>query len=67
MLLWLLVMRSPRGAIWWAVAVTLCVGLTAFLKIAFYGCPPVPDLHNPSGHTSLSTLFYGAMSLVAAR
>jgi membrane-associated phospholipid phosphatase len=66
MLLWLLVMRSSRGAVWWAVTVAFCVSITALLKISFYGCPPASDLHSPSGHTSLSTLVYGAMTLVAA-
>jgi len=66
MLLWLLVMRSPRGAVWWAITVAFCVGMTALLKVSFYGCPPTPDLHSPSGHTSLSTLVYGAMTLVTA-
>jgi hypothetical protein len=65
-LLWLLVMRSPRGAVWWAVTVAFCVSITALLKVSFYGCPPAPDLHSPSGHTSLSTLVYGAMTLVTA-
>lgn len=66
MLLWLLAMRAPRGAVWWGIAVTFCLGMTALLKISFYGCPPIPDLHSPSGHTSLSTLVYGAMTLVTA-
>ena len=66
MLVWLLLMRSPRGAIWWAIAVALCSGLTAILKVSFYGCPPTPDLRSPSGHTSFSTLVYGAMTLVSA-
>jgi len=65
-LLWLLFMRSPPLAAWWAIAVALCAGVTAFLKLSFYGCPPTPDLHSPSGHTSLSTLVYGAMTLVCA-
>jgi hypothetical protein len=56
MLLWLLLMGSPRGAAWWAIAVALCASLTAILKVSFYGCPPIPDLHSPSGHTSFSTL-----------
>jgi membrane-associated phospholipid phosphatase len=64
MLLWLLLMRSPRGAAWWAIAVVCCAGLTAVLKVLFYGCPPTPDLHSPSGHSSFSTLVYGAMTLV---
>jgi membrane-associated phospholipid phosphatase len=66
MLLWLLLMRSPRGAAWWAMAVVFCAGLTAVLKVFFYGCPPTPDLHSPSGHTSFSTLVYGAMTLATA-
>jgi membrane-associated phospholipid phosphatase len=66
LLLWLLLMRSPRGAVWWAIAVVFCAGLTAVLKVSFYGCPPAPDLRSPSGHTSFSTLVYGAMALVTA-
>ncbi len=66
MLLWLLAMRSPRDAAWWAIAVALCVGTTVLLKVWFYGCPAAADLHNPSGHTSLSTLVYGAVALVTA-
>jgi membrane-associated phospholipid phosphatase len=66
MLLWLLLMRSPGGAVWWAIAVVSCAGLTAILKISFFGCPPTAHLHSPSGHTSFSTLVYGAMALVPA-
>jgi membrane-associated phospholipid phosphatase len=66
MLLWLLLVRSARGAAWWAIAVVVCTGLTAVLKISFYGCPPTSDLHSPSGHTSFSTLVYGAMTLATA-
>ena len=65
-LLWLLLIRHQRGAAWWAIAVAFCAGLTAFLKVAFYGCPPTPGLHSPSGHTSFSTLVFGAMTLVSA-
>lgn len=65
-LLWLLLIRCPRCAAWWVIAVAFCTGLTGLLKISFYGCPPTPDLHNPSGHTSLSTLVYGTMTLVTA-
>jgi membrane-associated phospholipid phosphatase len=64
---WLLLMRTPRRAAWWwAVAVASCVSVTAVLEVVFYGCPPAPDLHSPSGHTSLSTLIYGAIALMAA-
>jgi membrane-associated phospholipid phosphatase len=64
--LWLLSSRAPRAALWWVAAVLLCGGGTAILKIFFWGCPPLPDLHSPSGHTSLSTLVYGALALVTA-
>jgi membrane-associated phospholipid phosphatase len=66
MLGWLLFMRAARGAAWWVIAVLGCMGLTALAKISAYACPPAPDLHSPSGHTSLSTLVYGAMVLIAA-
>ena len=66
MLLWLLLMNSRGGAACWTIAVALCAGLTAILKIYFYGCPPTPDLHSPSGHTSFSTLVYGSVALVTA-
>jgi membrane-associated phospholipid phosphatase len=67
MLSWLVCMRLRHGAAaWWVVAVALCAGVTAILKIFFYGCPPASDLHSPSGHTSLSTLVYGAITWVSA-
>ena len=65
-LLWLLLLGSYRTAAWWAAAVGFCVGLTTISKIYFYGCPPAADMHSPSGHTSVSTLVYGAMALVTA-
>jgi membrane-associated phospholipid phosphatase len=63
---WLLLSRAPWAAAWWAAAIGVCAGLTASLKILFYGCPPASDLHSPSGHTSLSTLVYGAATLIIA-
>ena len=66
LVLWLLLSRCPRGAAWWAIAVVMCVGLTAVLKLTFYGCPPIPGLRSPSGHASFSTLVYGAITLVSA-
>jgi membrane-associated phospholipid phosphatase len=50
----------------WVFALSLCIGLTALLKIAFHACPPADNMHSPSGHTSLSTLVYGALTLVSA-
>jgi membrane-associated phospholipid phosphatase len=64
-LLWLL-RNSSRAAPQWVFALSLCIGLTALLKIAFHACPPADNMHSPSGHTSLSTLVYGALTLVSA-
>jgi len=65
-LLWLLVMRSAWAAIWWSIVVAICIGGTAVLKIYFFACPPIADLHSPSGHTSLGTLVYGAVIMFTA-
>ena len=65
-LLWLVLSGAPRVATWWTAVVVLCSGVTAGLKILFWGCPPIAHLHSPSGHTSLSTLVYGAMALFVA-
>jgi membrane-associated phospholipid phosphatase len=65
MLVWLLWLHARRAAVSWVVAVSLCIVGTALLKIVLYVCP-VPDLVSPSGHTSLSTLIYGALVLVIA-
>ena len=62
--LWLL--QSPRCAAWWVLALVCGVGSTVVMKLLFYGSPPTADMHNPSGHTSLSTLIYGALALMAA-
>jgi membrane-associated phospholipid phosphatase len=65
MLVWLC-FGDSRSAAWWAVSVGFCVGLTALLKIFFYGCPPASDMNSPSGHTAFSVLVYGAVALAAA-
>jgi membrane-associated phospholipid phosphatase len=64
-LIWL-VRNSSRAAPRWLFALSLCIGLTALSKIAFHACPPADNIHSPSGHTSLSTLVYGALTLVSA-
>ena len=66
MLSWLMLVRFQRAAAWWVISVVLCAVFTGALKLFFYGCPRVLDLSNPSGHASLSTLVYGAISLVTA-
>jgi membrane-associated phospholipid phosphatase len=65
MLAWLRLYFS-RAAQRWVLALGSCVGLTALLKVVFYECPPLGDMHSPSGHTSHSTLIYGGITLVAA-
>jgi hypothetical protein len=55
-----------RPAACWTISVGFCVGLTALLKIFFYGCPPASDIRSPSGHTAFSVLVYGAIALVTA-
>jgi membrane-associated phospholipid phosphatase len=64
--LWLLMSRAPRAALAWAAAVGFCCALTAVLKIFFWGCPPISELRSPSGHTSFSTLVYGAIAVIVA-
>jgi membrane-associated phospholipid phosphatase len=63
---WLIATRQLRALSWWLIAVALCMGSTAALKIYFFVCPPLTDLHSPSGHTSLSTLVYGVLTLAVA-
>lgn len=64
--LWLFAIRQPRAVAWWLGVVLLCIGGTGVLKIYFFICPPLSDLHSPSGHTSLSTLVYGALTVAVA-
>ena len=65
-LLWMVIHHGRRISASWVIAVSLCVGATALLKIYLYACPPQPNLVSPSGHTSLSVLIYGAIALVIA-
>jgi membrane-associated phospholipid phosphatase len=64
--LWLLAIRQKSGFLWWLLALAFCVGGTAELKIYFYVCPPFSDIHSPSGHSSLSVLVYGTLTLAVA-
>jgi hypothetical protein len=52
-LIWL-VRNSSRAAPRWIFALSVCIGLTALLKIAFHAWPPADNMHSPSGHTSFS-------------
>ena len=64
--LWLLLSGATRAAAWWTFSVVVCIGVTAVSKVSFWGCTPISDLRSPSGHTSLSTLVYGATALITA-
>jgi membrane-associated phospholipid phosphatase len=64
-----LYLRSSRAALIWISTLALCAGLTIALKIGFRACGgEVPAFHirSPSGHTSLSTTFYGCFALMIA-
>ena len=63
---WLIALRQTFVLWWWLVALVLCMVSTAILKVYFFICPPITDLHSPSGHTSLSVLVYGAVTLAVA-
>lgn len=63
---WLFWYHSQRAVMSWAVAFGLCVAVTLLLKTYFYLCPVGSELVSPSGHASISTLTYGALTLVIA-
>jgi len=65
-LLWLVAVRCSQAIVPWCASLALCLGGTASLKIYFFACPVGSDLVNPSGHTSFSTLIYGALAVVVA-
>jgi hypothetical protein len=63
---WFLSYDSRRVAGWWVIGVCLCILTTALLKIFLYANPPASDFVSPSGHSSLSVLVYGTVTLVIA-
>ena len=66
-LLYLLRTRSWRTATGWVAVLALCAGLTVAAKMLFHACGgqfPALDIRSPSGHTSLSTTFYGCGALM---
>jgi len=64
-LVWLLFQPARDLAAWWLVAAAACIIGTAALKLWFFVCPD-PAVHSPSGHTSLSTLVYGLLTMIGA-
>src|SRR5262252_9563055 len=64
---YLIYLRAVSVARIWVMTLALCAILTLLLKIAFFTCGTVvPSLamQSPSGHTSLSTTFYGCAALM---
>jgi membrane-associated phospholipid phosphatase len=65
-LIWLLAAHPAQGTLWWLAAVVVCTAGTALLKIYFFVCPVGGEVVSPSGHTSFSTLVYGALAVIVA-
>jgi membrane-associated phospholipid phosphatase len=67
LLLYLVRTRSWRTARGWVAVLALCAGLTVAAKMLFHACGGqflAFDIRSPSGHTSLSTTFYGCGALI---
>jgi PAP2 superfamily len=67
LLLYLIRTRSWQAATDWIAVLTLCAGLTVVAKMLFHACGsqlPALKIRSPSGHTSLSTTFYGCGALM---
>ncbi|HUC64968.1 MAG TPA: phosphatase PAP2 family protein [Stellaceae bacterium] len=64
-LLWLFVAGERRVALWWLVALTLCLGVIGMLKIYFAACP-AGAMRSPSGHAGFSVLVYGMIAACLA-
>ena len=65
MLVWLLLWPRWDAACWWVWSVAFCGAATAILKIFYNACPEILS-SNPSGHTGLSVLVYGAIALLVS-
>jgi membrane-associated phospholipid phosphatase len=58
-----------RAALAWAAGLAGCVALTAVFKVAFLACgaeAPTLEIRSPSGHTAMSTAFYGGCAVLLA-
>lgn len=60
--------ESPAAAWAWLQALAFCMLATLLLKIGFLTCSRAwgVDILSPSGHASMSTAVYGALTLVMA-
>jgi len=61
--------QSRLAAAWFLAMVTVCAVAMAILKVTFAACSQAwgTDIVSPSGHASLSAMFYGSLALVMAR
>jgi membrane-associated phospholipid phosphatase len=67
LLLYLVRTRCWRTAADWVAVLALCAGLTVVAKMVFHACGgqfSALNIRSPSGHTSLSTTFYGCGALM---
>lgn len=64
-LLWLFVAGERRVALWWLVALTLCLGVIGVLKVYFAACP-AGAMRSPSGHAGFAALVYGMIAACLA-
>ncbi len=65
-LIWLVSAASARDGVRWFIAVLLCAGGIALLKVYFFACPVSSELASPSGHAGFSTLVFGTLAVVVA-
>ena len=68
-LVFLLFAGRTRIALGWAAAIGGCAATIGVLKLVFGACGPAigtPDIASPSGHTAISTVVYGALTLLIA-
>ncbi len=66
----LLGLRWPRGALAWTAAVCFTLGTILLLKIVCTACAnylAATGLHSPSGHTASACLVYGGLFVLLAR
>ncbi len=64
---WMFFVEGWRPAALWGGAVFLCAAVTALLKLNFSACTAAgAALHSPSGHSSMSALVYGGLTVIIA-
>ncbi|MGH6939800.1 VTT domain-containing protein [Hypericibacter sp.] len=73
-LIWLLLQRAWRTALYWMAAVTLSSFFNTGLKMMLYRPRPAPDLYSgwgafsfPSGHATVNIVMWGFLAFLATR